>query len=84
MSAEDKKTAEELGMKDDVSEDDVLDGRNHNLHVDEEEGSSEGQGQEEEKQEVGLDQFKVEDEELDKKELELFESVSGKLRPQLV
>ena len=85
MSAEDKKTAEELGMKDGVSEDDVLDGRNHNLHVDEEEGSSEGQSQEEgEKQEVGLDQFKVEDEELDKKELELFESVSGKLRPQLV
>ena len=40
--------------------------------------------EEEEKQEVGLDQFKVEDEELDKKELELFESVSGKLRPQLV
>ena len=84
MSAEDKKTAEELGMKDGVSEDDVLDGRNHNLHVDEEEGSSEGQSQEEEKQEVGLDQFKVEDEELDKKELELFESVSGKLRQQLV
>lgn len=80
MSAEDKKTAEELGMKDDVSEDDVLDGRNHNLHVDEEEGSSEDQ----EKQEVGLDQFKVEDEELDKKELELFESVSSKLRSQLV
>ena len=42
------------------------------------------ESQEEEKQEVGLDQFKVEDEELDKKELELFESVSGKLRPQLV
>lgn len=38
-----------------VSEDDVLDGRNHNLHVDEEEDSSEGQSQEEEKQEVGLD-----------------------------
>ena len=42
------------------------------------------ESQEEEKQEVGLDQFKVEDEELDKKELELFESVSGKLRQQLV
>lgn len=42
------------------------------------------ESQEEEKQEVGLDQFKVEDEELDKKELELFESVSCKLRPQLV
>lgn len=45
MSAEDKKTAEELGMKDDVSEDDVLDGRNHNLHVDEEEEGSDEEHQ---------------------------------------